>query len=169
MATQLHLLSEEEIFDARTRMKKCLKCGHKWNSRRKYVARLADHTEYSRKGMTDQDILDRILSGTLEVDMKGRFVTSHRRETKQLTVWEHTRNGSTYRFVSICLGHKKKISIHRLVWMAFWKQLVPEGQDVDHIKGREIENPDGIENLRLLPVSVNRSAYRDDFVTEEPF
>lgn len=26
MATQRHLFSEEEIFDARTRMKKCLRC-----------------------------------------------------------------------------------------------------------------------------------------------
>lgn len=45
---------------------------------------------------------------------------------------------------------------------------VPEGFDVDHIKGLNIENPDGIDNLRLLPLAVNRTRRLSDEPTEEP-
>jgi hypothetical protein len=36
-------------------------------------------------------------------------------------------------------------------------QLVPDGFDIDHKNGRKIKFPDAIDNLRLLPSSVNRS------------
>jgi hypothetical protein len=153
---------------------KCLQCGHRWHSKLKYVARLNDHVEYSRRGMTDQDILDRLNDRTLFVDHDGLFVISYSREKRELTVWERERKGTTYRFVSIChRNKKKKIAIHRLVWLSVHRTLIPHGFDVDHIKGRNVENPDGIGNLRLLPSGINRSRntadYDDDFVTEEPF
>ena len=144
---------------------KCLQCGHKWHSQMKYVANLDDHVEYSRTGMTDHDILERLKNKTLVVDPLGRFVISYARKTKELTIWERERRGSCYRFISICHNNKKKkIAVHRLVYMAHYMKVVPEGFDVDHREGRDIEYPDAIENLRLLPVSVNRSRAETDEV-----
>lgn len=138
---------------------KCLACGHKWKSRCKYVAKLDDHVERSRSGMTDDEILMRIKDKSLIVDSLGCFVLSMSiKGVKRLQIWEHERNGSSYRFVQVCSSSKKKkIAIHRLVWMSHFLQTVPDDMDVDHIKGRKIEYPDGIGNLRLLPVLVNRS------------
>jgi len=165
------VLRREEIGEKS--LLKCLQCGHRWHSRRKFVANLKDHKEHSRRGMTDQDILDRLNEGTLFVDRDGQSVISRGREEKALGIWERERKGTTYRFVSIChRNKKKKIAIHRLVWLSVHRELVPDGFDVDHIKGRGVENPDGIGNLRLLPSGVNRSrttAEYDDFVTEETF
>lgn len=145
---------------------KCLECGRKWNTRRNYGFALDGHRERTRAGMTDQQILDRINDGTLIVCMLGRAVWSDstvggfgpRRKTS-LRIWERTKErGGTYRFTQICqAGQKKKISIHRLVWIAAHRQLVPEGFDVDHRKGRDVEDPDGIHNLRLLESGENRS------------
>lgn len=163
------VLRREEIGEKS--LLKCLQCGHKWHSRRKYVARLADHTEYSRTGMTDQEILDRLLSGTLAVDRNGECVMSSIRKLTALAIVERERKGTVYRFVSVCHGNKKKkIAIHRLVWMSMHKRLIPDGMDVDHVNGRNVPHPDGIDNLRLLPSGVNRSRQADgidDFVTEE--
>lgn len=137
---------------------KCLQCGHKWNSRMKYVANISDHIEQNRTGMTDSDILERLKAKTLIVDPLGEFIISRVKGETKLTIWDRPRHGSCYRFVSICHnGKKKKIAVHRLVWMAHFEQLVPEGSDIDHIHGRNIPYPDRIENLRCLDVSLNRS------------
>lgn len=134
---------------------KCLACGIKWWSKAKYVRLLKDHTERSRRGMTDQDILERLLDGSLWVQGETVFTAS---SSSPLAVEKKTSNGSTYDFVTVCSGgRKKKIALHRLVWMAHHRQLVPEGFDVDHVLGKEIPSPNAIENLRLLESSVNRS------------
>jgi len=142
---------------------KCLECNHKWKSRRKYVSRLEDHVERSRSGMTDADILYRLLNRTLIVDANGRFVLSVRdSKASHLQIFERERKGTLYRFVQVCRrSRKKKIAVHRLVWMAHHWKVVPEGFDVDHIRGRNVEFPDGIENLRLLPMEVNRPRTAD--------
>lgn len=142
---------------------KCLACNHKWQSRMKYVSKLQDHQEKSRTGMTDSDILKRLKDKSLIADSLGRFVISFTRGSKHLDIWERSQKGSSYRFVTICHdGKKKKIAIHRLVWMAHHLQTVPDGFDVDHVRGRGIEHPDGIDNLRLLPMSLNRSRKTDE-------
>lgn len=99
---------------------KCLQCGHRWKSKCKYIAGLRDHKERSRKGMTDQDILERINNASLIVDRLGHYVISKIDGVeKHLTIIERERKGFTYRFTSIChRGKKKKIGIHRLVWMS---------------------------------------------------
>lgn len=109
--------------------------------------------------MTDSCVLERIKDGTLRICPRGRFVESKTyRGKKRLQIIHRKRNGSEYRFVSICAnGKKKKVSVHRLVWMSQHFQLVPDGFDIDHKNGRKIKFPDAIDNLRLLPSSVNRS------------
>ena len=113
----------------------------------------------SRRGMTDSCVLERIKDGTLRICPRGRFVESKTNRGKtRLQIIRRKRHGSEYRFVSICAnGKKKKVSVHRLVWMSQHMQLVPDGFDVDHENGKRIRFPDSIENLRLLPSSVNRS------------
>jgi hypothetical protein len=113
--------------------------------------------------MTDSDILERIMAGTLWVD--GEMVWSTNAK-EPLTVKTRTSNGSTYQFVEVSSqGRKKTIALHRLVWMFHNKQLVPDNFDVDHRFGKNVDNPNAIENLRLLESSVNRSIGKpnDDF------
>jgi len=105
--------------------------------------------------MNDDDILTRILEGTLTVLINEARVFSFNREWKELRVIDRESNGSSYKFVEIChSGKKKKIALHRLVWMFAHRCLVPEGYDVDHIEGK---TSDSIDNLQLLESSSNRS------------
>lgn len=140
---------------------KCLTCG--WKSKAKYVEKLRDHAERTRSGLTDVDILERIVSGTLIVSPCGNKVSSWRQNigSNDLKIFKHRGDngkGSTYRFVTICSnGLKKKIAVHRLVWISVNKMLVPEGFDVDHIHGKGIPNPDSITNLRLMDSLANQT------------
>ena len=139
---------------------KCLACGWKWWSTRNYVLNLPDHVERSRSGLTDEDILGRILDGTLTILVNEPRVFSFtaRYGWNELRQIERTSNGSTYRFVEIYhKGKRKKVALHRLVWMFAHRELVPEGYDVDHIEGKY---SDAIDNLRLLESGVNRSRGR---------
>jgi hypothetical protein len=119
--------------------------------------------------MTDQRILDRLVAGNLVVFTETSEVWSFVKSTwVKLKVIERESSSSTYRFVKVGCGTKqKKIALHRLVWIAFHRQLVPEGFDVDHVLGANVKHPDAISNLRLLPSSVNRSKqlvmHEDDF------
>ncbi len=133
----------------------CKTCRHEWWSKRNYVAQVEDWTKRRRSGMTDQEILERILAGTLLVREEGGRVivetVGHRGSVLNQTeraVHQYT----TYRFVSICLdGKKKKVAVHKLNWMFHNRALVPEGFHVDHENGRG----DVIDNLRLLPAAKN--------------
>lgn len=134
---------------------KCLECNWKWWSACRYVLSLDDHVERSRTGMTDQDILDAINEGLYSINVDTALVVSWT-TGKRLRVIERESNGSTYRFVEIYRkGLRKKIALHRLVWMVANGQVVPEGFDIDHIRGKAFG--DSIDNLRLLESSVNRS------------
>lgn len=146
---------------------KCLDCGWKWYSTARYAQNLPSHTERSRSGMTDQDILDRIKDGSLVVNQDTAIVVSITdRGSRILSQIERTSNGSTYRFVTVCSGGlKKKITVHRLVWMAANLRTVPPGHDIDHINGKQGRYPDAIGNLRLLGSSTNR---RRGYVSPTP-
>lgn len=138
---------------------KCLECGWRWWSTCRYVRELPDHEEASRSGMTDEDVLDRIASGTLTVlvDQARVFSFSRGKWHELRTVSRHS-NGSEYSFVEIChQGKKKKVALHRLVWMFANRQIVPDGYDVDHIEGKLIDQPNAIDNLQLLESGRNRS------------
>jgi hypothetical protein len=149
----------------RTSKLKCLRCGWRWTSKRKYIYKLHDWKEESRSGLTDQDVLDRLLDGTLTIDLETSIVYSWVSNASKKTdnpkplkpvVRQPKGCGGPYRFVHITRrGKKKKISVHRLVWMASHQSLVPDGFDVDHIHGAAAG--DGIRNLRLLPSAVNRA------------
>ena len=136
---------------------KCLRCSIKWWSKCKYVATLRDHAERSCKGLTDQDILDRINEGSLWVKSEDIFSKTQFGESL-LTPLSRTSNGSEYKFVTIWKANKKKkIAVHRVVWMYHNRCLVPDGFDVDHKLGKSVPNANAIDNLQLLPASVNRS------------
>ncbi len=107
--------------------------------------------------MTDEHILERIEAGTLVVNMGSLEVFSYfRGEWSRLRVKSHKSNGSEYKFVEVChQGMKKKIALHRLVWMFSMRSLVPDGCDVDHIEGKTLG--DSIDNLQILSASENRS------------
>lgn len=139
---------------------KCLLCGWKWWARRRYALKLRDHQERCQSGLTDEGILERLEAGTLLVDTKTGSVWSLLPGSPMRLIKPINRlsERSAYDFVNIChLGRKKKIAVHRLVWMSVHRRTVPEGFDVDHINGKSIEFPNAIENLRLLESKVNRS------------
>lgn len=135
---------------------KCLRCGWKWTSRQKYVDCLPMHKEKSFTGLTDEHILGRLMDGTLMVlPEEARVFSFTRLGWVESRIREHTApSGGTYRFVTVVKdGKKKDIALHRLVWMAANKRLVPEGCDIDH----RFPGDDRIQNLRLLPSLVNQS------------
>lgn len=121
--------------------------------------------EKSRNGLTDQDILDRINDGTLSVLVnEARVFSFSRFGWAELTPIERESNGSTYHFVEIAKqGKKKKIALHRLVWMFHHRCLVPDGFDVDHIADKSHT----IDNLRLLESSKNRSRGKPELLQSE--
>lgn len=140
---------------------KCLQCGCIWKSRCRYVDRLSDHQERSRSGMTDQDTLNRLLDGSIIVDIHKCVVLSTRsRHRKRLKVYRRTggvRSNVEYRFVIIgSNGRLKKIALHRLVWMAANLELIPDGVDIHH-KTHDRHLPDAIDNLEALPSEINRA------------
>jgi len=140
---------------------KCLRCGWKWRSRCKYVQRLPDWKERSRRGLTDSDILDRLLSGSLKICPTTAVVTSNGRGCWVVLNQVEDQHGSGYRFVSVCVGgRKKKIAVHRLQWMAATGELIPEGYDVHHKTSprRPEEKCNAICNLELRESLENQIA-----------
>jgi hypothetical protein len=146
---------------------KCLQCGFRWKSKRLYVGKLRDWKEEHRSGMTDQDILDRLLDGTLRVDLEtawvfscsGRFTGKATDTWRELTpIYRQPEDRQCgYWFMEITRnGKKKKIARHRIVWMAANLQLVPDDCDVDH---KRYGDGDGIDNLQLLTKVENRGKH----------
>lgn len=145
---------------------KCLDCGWKWWSGCQYVDKLRDHKERNRTGMTDQDVIDMICEGRLVVLVDEPRVFTFYSRWRENGVILHESNGSTYRFVTICHRNKKKrVALHRLVWMFANRSVVPEGFDIDHVSG----NSDAIHNLRLLERSNNRKRGYIDQEDDIPF
>lgn len=148
----------------------CLVCRAEWNSGAKYVALLPDHKPRSRSGLTDSEILGRINNGSLAVDCQTATVYGAGGIPLRVIEREHPDGAQrgTYRFVSVCCrGKKKKVALHRLVWMAANRSTVPDGYDIDHVRS---QTDDTIENLRLLKSSENRAtAGRKRQEDEVPF
>lgn len=134
----------------------CKACRGQWRSSARYAALLPDHTPRSRRGLTDDDVLSLIESGELRVICNLAQVWRYGRQL-QVIEREHPEGPQrgSYRFVNVChSGKKKKVSLHRIIWMAAHGRTVLDGFDIDHI---ESQADDTIGNLRLLPSSVNRS------------
>ncbi|MGV3483428.1 MAG: HNH endonuclease [Planctomycetaceae bacterium] len=135
----------------------CLDCRAEWSSRAKYIVLLADHEKRVRSGLTDADVLAMIEAGRLVVDVNRATVVGPAGTPLVIVTREHKDGPArgTYRFVKICAqGRQKKVALHRLVWMAAHRSLVPDGFDVDHVRSQD---DDRIGNLRLLESSENRS------------
>lgn len=134
---------------------RCLSCGRKWRSRAKYVDLLDDWLPRSRAGMSDEKILQRIIDGTLIVDTEKVIVWSELTpgQRSELKIIEReNENGTRYRFLGVSHeGKRKKIALHRLVWIAANLRVIPDGYHVDHISGPS----DSIDNLRLLKSKTN--------------
>lgn len=135
----------------------CLACRWEWKSRAAYASVLRGHKKRVRSGLSDEDILQAVRDGKYRVDVDDATVYS-RITNSFLTIHHRThRDGTqrgTYRFVEFSIrGQKKKVALHRLVWMVANGRVTPDGHDVDH---RYSQEDDSISNLRLLESSVNR-------------
>lgn len=135
----------------------CKQCRHEWRSKAAYAVTIPMWVKEKRSGMTDQDIMNRILAGTLRVIERGgkvivESITANHGATVLKQIEREVHPYTAYRFVNISAGGlQKKIAVHRLNWMHKHQRLVPDGFHVDHEKGRS----DCISNLRLLPAAEN--------------
>lgn len=131
----------------------CLDCRWRWKSRAKYCVDLKDHSPRSRKGLSDQDVLDRLIAGSLRIHPETATVESLFRGKTWRVLKPYTdMHGSGYLFVKInAAGRQKKIAVHRLQWMACHLSLVPAGHDVHHRRSppRPRPKPNHIGNLEL--------------------
>lgn len=92
---------------------------------------------------TDAMILARLLDGSLTVDARDGTAYSRGKELKQ----EYDMR-ERYKFVRIWFkGHRKKIAVHRLCWMAVNRACVPHGHNVHH-KSKRWKN--GYRDIELL-------------------
>lgn len=143
----------------------CLGCRAMWASKARYVELLPDHKPENRSGLSELDVLARLADGSLVVDVHNATVDSITRKGRtrlNIIARKHPRRdsdtGNVYRFVEICYrGKKRKIALHRLVWIAAHRRLPGDGMDIDHI---EPDGPDSIDNLRERPASENRADHR---------
>lgn len=135
----------------------CKDCRQEWWSFRRYAASVPMWTKQVRSGLTDQDMMNRIVAGTLRVrERHGKVivesVTPNRGVVQLKQIERQVHPYTTYRFVVVSAGGlQRKVAVHRLNWMAHHMRLVPAGYHVDHEKGRS----DLIRNLRLLPAADN--------------
>lgn len=138
----------------------CLDCRWRWKSRAKYCVCLNDHSPRSRKGLSDQDILDRLTAGNLRIHPETAVVESLYHGKWRTLKQVPNNHDSGYLFVKINFaGRQKKIAVHRLQWMACHLSLVPEGYDVHHVRTppRPRPKPNHIGNLELRASLVNQS------------
>ena len=136
----------------------CLDCRGEWVSDTRYAVGLPLHKKESRSGMTVDEVFDLITNGTYHVCPMTATVTRNGRPLKPVirSRGDDPSRG-TYRFINICSrGRKRKIALHRAVWMAFNEDTVPEGYDIDHVFGSD--RGDEIWNLRLQESGENRAA-----------
>ena len=134
----------------------CKVCRQEWWSKKGCAARVPMWEKEVRSGLSDQDILLRLVTGSLRVREEGGLVIvesdSHKGTNVLKQIERQVHQWTTYRFVCICsAGRQKKIAVHRLNWMSHHLKLVPEGFHVDHVNGRG----DVFDNLQLLPAAEN--------------
>jgi len=151
---------------------KCRQCQRKWRSNAQYVEKLPDYEERKYKYLDDDLILQLIKEGRFKTNPQGDIFKQARQARmadRWLPKWERMEpfpdKNCGYLFVRLHYrGHRRAISVSRLVWMIIKQSLIPDECDVDH-KDRDIKNncPD---NLRLLDKYTNRSRQHpdDDYV-----
>ena len=71
-----------------------------------------------------------------------------------------------YVFVWIYYNNRRKhCPVHRLVWMSYFNQVVPDEYDIHH-RDADVSN-NSIKNLEAIPESINRA--RDPSIYDEDF
>lgn len=95
--------------------------------------------------LSEQEILKLVLDGRLVVDVERAVVTTAKRPDRPLRTAPCHRG---YRHLRIYVGHRRRsIALHKLVWMAANRQLVPEGHIIHH--GDKGKHANGTDNLLL--------------------
>ena len=59
-------------------------------------------------------------------------------------------------------GHRKGAMVHRLVYMAVRRKLIPDGYDVDHRDKNRANS--SYRNLRLRTIATNRGKHAEEAV-----
>lgn len=96
--------------------------------------------------MTDDDILARLRDGSLQV---CPFTAAAWSRGKRLAAVPNSRR--QYWFYEVWKGNRrKKIARHKLAWMAHHGHCLPPGHELDHVRGKQCAQADGIWNLALV-------------------
>lgn len=144
---------------------KCKECGWVWWSKCQYRQLIPDHKPRSRKGLTHQHVLHRLLAGTLRIDPVTSVVESNATgEWVALTQRPDSHN-SGYRFIEVShRGMKRKIGVHVLQWMQEHRRVVPAGYNVHHKKSppRPYPKDNALSNVELLKAEINQAEWREN-------
>ena len=146
---------------------KCLACGGKWRTDAVYVEKLRNYRERKYRRMTDDQILQLIEEGHLKVNPITGVVRKHRKVchewTKQWVILKQDLDRNGYPSVRIYWnGHRKGAMVHRLVYMAVRRKLIPDGYDVDHRDKNRANR--SYRNLRLRTIATNRGKHAEEAV-----
>lgn len=98
--------------------------------------------------ITDDEIIDLIIDGTIAVDLQAATVTCRGRLLKATIIGTEGDNGTRYRFEIRHKGRKRTIGRHKIVYIAATLKPIPEGYELHHID--EDRYNDAFHNLVLL-------------------
>lgn len=95
----------------------------------------------------EQIVLDRISEGTLRIDtVCGRAYVLYRGRWREATYYPDRGN---YQYLRLHhRGRRRAVALHRAVWIAHNQQLLPDGAEVHHVRGKWAGN--GIGNVKPL-------------------
>lgn len=153
----------------------CPQCRRHWLTRAKYAERLKPIRDKKIGRLTDEEVVELVKAGLLRVCYVSCRVFKRQHQLSHwypLKLIDRTRKGTTYTFVEVGFACKrKKVAVHRLMWMQHTGQPIPDGYDVDHKNGRTDLQSDRIENLRLLRAERNRPRIEPRHATDsvDPF
>lgn len=100
------------------------------------------------RSITDEELLELLVCGVLEVDIKTAEVKCRGSALKPTIVGTAGDNGTRYRLSIRWAGRKRTIVRSRLVYMAATLRLIPDGYELHHVD--EDRYNDSFHNLILL-------------------
>lgn len=95
--------------------------------------------------ISDETLLELIVSGVLTVDINSAECSRDGRPLKATVVGTAGRNGTRYRFEIRSKGKKRSILRSRLVYLAGTGKPIPDGFEIHHIDGNRYN--DSFSNL----------------------
>lgn len=102
------------------------------------------------RSITDDELLELLVCGILEVDIKTAEVKCRGKLLKPTIVGTAEVNGTRYRLSIRSEGRKRSIVRSRLVYMAATLQVIPEGYELHHVDGDRYH--DSFHNLVLITI-----------------